>query len=78
MSETQLQRARTAKSKLTKQLSGNATVVGIGLARVDGKICVKVNLREPGAASHAVPSSVDDVPVRTEVVGRIRPRRTKA
>ena len=78
MSETQLQRARTAKSKLTRQLSGNADVVGIGLTRVNGRICVKVNLREVGAGSKIVPSRVDDVPVRTEVVGPIKPRRAKA
>ncbi|HJQ59404.1 MAG TPA: hypothetical protein VJ890_21030 [Vineibacter sp.] len=73
-----MQRARTAKSKLTKRLSGDGNVVGIGLARVKGKIGVKVNLRELRVGDRAVPRSVDDVPVRTEIVGRIRSRRARA
>jgi hypothetical protein len=78
MADTQLQRARAAKEKLAKQLSGDADVVGVGLARVNGRIGVKVNLRELRPGKPGLPERVDDVPVRTEIVGRIRPRRARA
>jgi hypothetical protein len=51
-----------------------ATVVGVGVTHVDGGYGVKVNLQASPADNVALPSSVDGVPVRVEVVGTIHKR----
>lgn len=64
-----LERARAAKRRLAAELSGQASVVGIGVQRAGDGFGVKVNLREPGLA---LPEEVDGVPVSVDVVGTIR------
>jgi hypothetical protein len=68
--------ARAAKSTLASQLSAQPGVVGIGLARRDSGYVVKVDVADADAAGR-VPRDVDGVRVVTEVVGVIRPLRSR-
>ncbi len=68
--------ARAAKSTLAQQLSAQPGVVGIGLARRDSGYVVKVDVADSDAAGR-VPHDVDGVRVVTEVVGVIRPLRSR-
>ncbi len=68
--------ARAAKQALSAQLSAQAGVVGIGLARRDNGYVVKVDVADADAAGR-VPRDVDGVRVVTEVVGVIRPLRSR-
>ncbi len=68
--------ARAAKSTLASQLSAQPGVVGIGLARRDRGYVVKVDVADADAAGR-VPRDVDGVRVVTEVVGAIRPLRSR-
>jgi hypothetical protein len=67
-----LDEARAAKSKALAAFSRNASVVGVGITRVDGGYGVKVNLVEPPQPGAELPETVDGVPIRVEVVGTIR------
>lgn len=65
-----IEAARAAKATLAERLSGEPLVNGLGLARAAGGWAVKVNLvRE--APELELPSELDGVEVRSEVVGRI-------
>jgi hypothetical protein len=64
--------ARAAKSTLTRRLSGDPGVVGIGLARRESDYVLKVNLVDAAAAPR-VPGNIDGVRVVTEVTGAVRP-----
>ena len=66
--------ARAAKAAAHRRFSKLGTVVGVGVARVAGNYCVKVNLSEPVAPGLDVPTEIEGVPVRVEVTGAIRPR----
>lgn len=68
-----LEQARQAKRTLLGELADDERIVGIGIARAGDGYLVKVNLAV--AAAYVVPSTVDGVPVVTEVVGTIRPLR---
>jgi hypothetical protein len=68
--------ARAAKGTLAQQLSTQPGVVGIGLARRDSGYVVKVDVADADAAGR-VPRDVDGVRVVTEVVGAIRPLRSR-
>ena len=66
-----LEQARAAKVVAVKALS-DLPVVGIGITRVGDGYGLKVNL---GAAPEGeVPATVAGVPVKVEVVGKIRKR----
>jgi hypothetical protein len=67
-----LEQARAAKAKAKEEVAGRATVVGVGLCRVDGDYAVKVNLAAAPAEGAALPQSIDGVPVRYEVVGSLK------
>jgi hypothetical protein len=67
-----LDEARVAKARALELFARFASVVGVGITRIDGGYGVKVNLREQPAAGVILPESVDGVPVRIEVVGPIR------
>jgi hypothetical protein len=69
-----LEQARAAKPRVLAAFEQLATVVGVGVTRVDGGYGVKVNLQASPADSGTLPSSVDGVPVRVEVVGTIHKR----
>ncbi len=68
--------ARAAKHALAEQLSAQSGVMGIGLARRDTGYVVKVDVADADAADR-VPRDVDGVRVVTEVVGVIRPLRSR-
>jgi hypothetical protein len=68
--------ARAARSALATRLATEPGVVGIGLARRQSDYVVKVDLSDAAAADR-VPTSVDGVRVVTEVVGVIRPLRSR-
>lgn len=69
-----LDEARKAKRKATARLARVPEVNGIGVVRAGEGYGLKVNLTAR-VAEGAIPESVDGVPLRSEVVGRIRRRR---
>jgi hypothetical protein len=75
MNPTTLDEARAAKARaLDKFRKAKASVVGVGITRIDGGYGVKVNLDVPPAPDTELPDVIDGVPVRVEVVGKIRKR----
>jgi hypothetical protein len=64
--------ARAAKPKALAEFDRKAHVVGVGITRIDGGYGIKVNLGAPPAPDTELPSSIDGVPIRIEVVGTIR------
>jgi hypothetical protein len=74
MNATTLDEARAAKAKALTAFEGNASVVGVGITRIDGGYGVKVNLDSAPAADADLPQLIDGVPIRVEVVGTIRKR----
>jgi hypothetical protein len=74
MSPVTLDQARAAKAAALRRLEKLDTVVGVGITRGDQGYAVKINLREPLGNDVEVPSEIDGVPVRIEVVGQIRKR----
>lgn len=66
--------ARAAKSVAKAELARFPGVVGIGLTKVGDDYALKVNLREALPGELRVPRSIAGVPVKVEVVGRIRKR----
>lgn len=68
-----LDEARSAKRKAARRLARVPQVNGIGVARAGGGYILKVNLAEAVAAG-IIPATVDGVPLRAVVVGRIRRR----
>lgn len=69
-----LDQARAAKLSAAKQLAALNTVVGIGITRIADDYAVKVNLSEAPPPDFTLPSVIDGVPIRFEIVGTIRPR----
>jgi hypothetical protein len=76
MNPTTLDEARAAKAKALDEFrrKAKASVVGVGITRIDGGYGVKVNLDAPPAPDTELPDAIDGVPVRVEVVGKIRKR----
>ena len=72
MNTTTLDEARAAKLKAMDLFGTLATVAGVGVTRTDGGYAVKVNLRKAPPVGVALPHTIDGVPVRVDVVGRIR------
>jgi hypothetical protein len=72
-----LDRVRAAKAHARAVFSKLADVVGIGITTIDSKYGLKINLASPPANPSELPTEVDGIPVRVEVVGRIRKRRRK-
>jgi hypothetical protein len=71
MTAATLAQARAARDEARAQLGRRPEVTGIGITRHGRGYAVKVNLTAP---SDAIPTEILGVPVRTEVVGRIRKR----
>jgi hypothetical protein len=74
MNAATLDEARAAKAKALTAYKGNASVVGVGITRIDGGYGVKVNLDSAPATDTDLPRLIDGVPIRVEVVGTIRKR----
>lgn len=69
-----LQAAREAKAQLVEALRGDERITGIGIAPDGaGGYQLKVNLTKPEPGLE-LPAEVAGVPIRTEVVGEIRPQ----
>ena len=66
---TTLEQARAAKAVAAKALAA-LPVVGIGITRVGEGYGLKVNLGADPTSE--VPATVDGVPVKVEVVGKVR------
>jgi hypothetical protein len=68
-----LSEARAAKEKLLRTVAKRREVNGVGITRAQRGYAIKLNLSEdvPG---NDLPSEVDGVPVRVEVVGSISKR----
>ena len=66
-----LKQARAAKAKALKSLSALESAA-VGITRIGGGYGLKVNLEKEPKSS--LPSEVDGVPIRLEVVGRVRKR----
>jgi hypothetical protein len=77
MKPATLSQARAAKAKVVELMKGSDAVNGVGIARQGAGYAVKLNLVRP-AKTDAVPSRVDGVPVKVEVVGQIEKRTRKA
>ena len=72
MNHTTLDQARAAKGRVRDVIGRKAELAGVGITRIDGGYGVKVNLAGPPRTE--LPSEVDGVPLRVEVVGAIRKR----
>lgn len=65
-----IDRARTAKQHLRRDLDGRPGVRGIGLSRGDDGYRLQVSVTSRADAA-SVPAAVDGVPVRVRVVGAV-------
>jgi hypothetical protein len=72
MNHSTLEQARAAKGHVREVIGPKADLAGVGITRIDGGYGVKVNLTTPPRTD--LPSEVDGVPLRVEVVGTIRKR----
>lgn len=72
-----MDKARAAKARAHKVFSKLADVVGVGITTIGSEYGLKVNVSSPPLPSSVLPSEVDGVPVRMEVVGKIRKRDSK-
>lgn len=70
-----IEKVRATQAKVQAQLARIKEVNGIGIERVGEGFGLKVNLASALRPGASVPSEIDGVPVRTEVVGVIRARR---
>ncbi len=75
MAAATLEAARAAKPAAQEVFTAFGEVVGVGITRIGEGYGVKVNLRAAPAPGVALPTEVEGVSVRVEVVGVIRKRR---
>lgn len=66
--------ARAEKARAAEVFGQIATVVGVGITRMDDGYGLKVNLSEKPDPGVNVPEDINGVPVRVEVIGPIRKR----
>jgi hypothetical protein len=74
MSHATLAEARAAKARALELIQRLAPDAAVGITRVGESYAVKVNLARALPAEADLPTHIDGVPVRVEVVGEIRPR----
>lgn len=72
-----LESARAAKARALQVFEKLGDVVGIGLTKIDDEYGLKVNLSAPPSDPASLPTDVDGVPVKVEIVGHIRKRPTR-
>ena len=68
-----LDKVRAAKAGLRQHLGKSVDVVGIGVTGREGRYALKVNVRQM-PKGRTLPSEINGVPVKFEVVGTVRPR----
>jgi endonuclease YncB( thermonuclease family) len=71
-----LPKVRAAQRKVMAKLAQVREVNGVGITRVGDGYGLKVNLAAQPKRQVRLPEEIDGVPVRVEVVGPIRARRT--
>jgi hypothetical protein len=72
VSRNEAQKAKAKASKVFKPLVGE---VAVGIMRLgEENFGLKVNLSEPPGDDVSLPTEVDGVPIKVEVVGKIRKR----
>lgn len=76
MSRITLEEARAAKGRALSYFRDIGDVVGVGITRLNKEYAIKVNLRAPISPDISLPTHIEGVPVRVEVAGVLRPRRT--
>ena len=74
MPRVTLEQARAAKPAALAAFERLADVLGIGITRIGDDYALKINLREAPSSTADLPSQIDGVPVRVEIVGTIRKR----
>ncbi len=74
MNTTTLEQARAAKPRVHELLRDVLPLAGVGITRVGEGYAVKVNLSETSRDGIDLPTEVDCVPIRFEVVGPVRKR----
>ena len=66
--------ARAAKARALEIFGRLGVVASVGITRVGGGYGLKINLREALGPGVALPTVVEGVPVRVDVIGTVRPR----
>ena len=74
MNTASLDSARAAKARVADMLRDVPELAGVGITRIDEGYAVKVNFSSDPSGGVELPTEVDGVPVRIEVVGRIKKR----
>jgi hypothetical protein len=70
-----LKKAQAAKGRAAEVFGALVGEVAVGITKLrDGYFGLKVNLSEKPAEEISLPTEIDGVPVKLEVVGRIRKR----
>ena len=69
-----LDKARAAKAPAAEAFGRLAEVVGVGITRIGKGYGLKVNLSRLPPGANSLPCEIAGVPVRVEVVGKIRKR----
>ena len=70
-----LNEAQKAKARASQVFAPLVGEVAVGIVRLgQEEFCLKVNLSEPPGEDVSLPTEVDGVPVKVEVVGKIRKR----
>jgi hypothetical protein len=72
MEGVSIEQARDVKREAVELFSRLATVAGVGITKLQGGYGIKVNLREEPTPGTLLPETIRGVPVKVEVVGRIR------
>lgn len=74
MKACSLDEARAAKPSALEVFERVGNVVGVGITRIEDGYGLKVNLSQLPGKNVTLPTEVKGVPVRVEVVGKIRKR----
>ena len=72
MGQVSLERARRAKAEVLRRFGDLAGLVGVGITKIGEDYAVKVNLARRSQRAQRLPSDIDGVAVRVEVVGQPR------
>jgi hypothetical protein len=69
---TTIEQARAAKLQAVELFGHMPSLTGVGITRIGDGYGLKVNLVEAPAEENLLPTNIDGVPVRIEVVGTIK------
>ena len=74
MYKVTLDKARAAKASAAEVFGRLLDVVAVGITRTHRGYTLKVNVRKAPPAKTKLPRTIRGVPVRLEIVGRLRQR----